>query len=274
MDKCTILLENTQSELLSTKTEHGLSMLIEIENSKFLFDLGSTGIFYDNAILMNKQLKDVKSVVLSHSHYDHCSGLLDFLTKESIEEIYLGNDFFKEKYAKNDSTITYLGCGFDKEYLISKNIKINHITDTYKLCDSLYIVTNFKQHYEHEIIPQRFVNGSLDNLICDNFNDEIALVKENENGLTLIVGCAHRGILSIIKSINNTFDKNITTVIGGVHLNAADDSRIQFTIKELENLGIKKTYFCHCSGKKITEELRKTNKIEANKVATGDIIII
>jgi 7,8-dihydropterin-6-yl-methyl-4-(beta-D-ribofuranosyl)aminobenzene 5'-phosphate synthase len=275
MDKCTILLENTHSELLSTKTEHGLSILIETDKNKYLFDMGSTGIFEYNARLMNINLKDIKTVILSHSHYDHCSGLLSFLDNHSIDNIYVGQDFFKEKYALNDSTITYLGCGFDKKYLQDKSVKINEINkDVYKLEESLYIVTNFKQHYEHEIIPSRFVNGNLETLTKDNFIDEIALVKETETGLTLIVGCAHRGILSIIKSVNSMFDKNIDTVIGGVHLNAVDEERIISTSKELLNLGIKKTYFLHCSGKQITNQLKKEKNIEANYVATGDIILL
>ena len=71
--------------------------------------------------------------------------------------------------------------------------------------DSLFLVTNFKQHYNHETIPNRFVHGELNNLTKDNFRDEIVVVKKRKDGLTLFVGCAHRGILSIIKSVNEQF---------------------------------------------------------------------
>lgn len=274
MDKCTILLENSKSELLSTQIEHGLSLLIEVNNKKLLFDVGSSGIFYNNAKLMNIKLNDTKSIILSHSHYDHCSGLLSYLEKEKIENLYVGKNFFKPKYAINDSTITYLGCGFDKNYIESKNIQIFEINKLFEIEKSLYIVTNFKQHYEHEQIPQRFVHGDLSNLERDLFSDEVALIKKRKDGLTLIVGCAHRGILSIIKSINKLFDLKIDTVIGGVHLKDISNNNLEETNKELINLGIKRTYFCHCSGKNITEHLRLNSSIEANKVATGDIILL
>lgn len=274
MDKCTILLENSKSELLSTKTEHGLSLLIEVENEKVLFDLGSTDLFQYNAKLMNINLKPIKKVVLSHSHYDHCSGFLSLIENQKIDELFIGQNFFKEKYAINSSTITYLGCGFDKNLLNKNNVKITEINKKTKIAESLYIVTNFSQHYKNEIIPKRFVHGNLNNLEKDLFADEIALVKENKNGLTLIVGCAHRGILSIIKSVNEVFDKKINTIIGGVHLNEATEEQIEFTAQELIDLNITKTYFCHCSGKKITQYLRRETNIEANWVATGDIILL
>ncbi len=274
MDKCTILLENSRSELLSTQIEHGLSLLIEVNNKKLIFDVGSTGIFYNNAKLMNIKLNDIQSIILSHSHYDHCSGLLSYLEKERIENLYVGKDFFKPKYALNDSTITYLGCGFDKKYLENNKVKIHEINTLFEIEESLYIVTNFKQHYEHEQIPQRFVHGELSSLEKDSFSDEVALIKKRKDGLTLIVGCAHRGILSIIKSINALFELDIDTVIGGVHLKDVSTQHLEKTNKELINLGIKKTYFCHCSGKRITEHLRQNSSIEANQVATGDIILL
>ncbi len=274
MDKCTILLENNKSELLSAQTEHGLSLLIEIENDKFLFDLGATDLFINNAKLMNIDLSCINSIILSHSHYDHCSGLLSLLKKETIKEIYVGENFFKEKYAIKDRKITYLGCGFDKKYLQKNNIKINIIKDLIKLNKSLYLVTNFKQHYKHETILKKFVHGEINQLEKDLFLDEIVLVKENKNDLTLIVGCAHRGILSIIKTVNSKFDKKVSAIIGGVHLNQADNYIIESTTKELVKLGIKNTFFCHCSGKKISEHIRENTNIEANNVATGDIILL
>ncbi len=274
MDKCTILLENSKSELLSTEVEHGLSLLVEINDNKMLFDLGSTGLFYSNAKLMNINLSSIKTVVLSHSHYDHCSGLLSFLEKQTIKELYVGSNFFKPKYALNDSTITYLGCGFDQKFIEEKKIKINTIDDIHKLNDNLYLVTNFKQHYEHEQIPSRFMHGELDNLTKDSFTDEIVLVKKRETGLTLIVGCAHRGILSIIKSVNSHFEENIDTIIGGIHLKDVSTERLTLTKDELIKLGIKKTFLCHCSGNKITKLLQEDNLIEANNVATGDIILL
>lgn len=274
MDKCTILLENTKSELKSTSIEHGLSMLIETNNNKYLFDLGSTGIFYSNAKLMNVDLSDVKSVILSHSHYDHCSGLLSFLEKQSINNLYVGKDFFKPKYAIEKSTITYLGCGFDRDFLEKKDIKINEIDNKVQIDDSLFLVTNFKQHYNHETIPNRFVHGELNNLTKDNFRDEIVVVKKRKDGLTLFVGCAHRGILSIIKSVNEQFSLKVDTVIGGIHLNESTKEKLILTKNELLKLGIKKTFLCHCSGKEITNILQEEIALEANNVATGDIIIV
>lgn len=272
MDKCTILLENSKSELLSTKVEHGLSLLIEVDNNKFIFDVGASGIFQYNAHLMNIDLSEIKSVVLSHSHYDHCSGLLSLCENQQIDNLYVGDGFFAPKYAKTNSVLTYLGCGFDQDYLANKNVKVNFVDNKYKLMDRVFLFSKFQKEYEDEIIPERFVHGDEDSLIKDKFEDEVVVVIENENSLSMIVGCAHRGILSMIKSVNDHFDKKVSKVIGGAHLCEASEERLLRTAKELVNLGVEESFFCHCSGRAITEVLKKEGKIKANNVATGDII--
>ena len=272
MDKCTILIENTTSELLSAKVEHGLSLLIEAQNKSFLFDFGSTEKFMFNASLMNKDLDNLDFVSFSHSHYDHSSGFLSYVKDHSVNEIIIGKNFFLPKYALDNDVFTYLGCGFDKAFIEKKNIKTTEVIDLYKITDTMYFMNNFKNHYSFETIPERFVHGDEDASLKDHFLDEMSIVIDNNGELTFITGCAHAGILSMIAQVNEKFEGRVTRVIGGAHLNRADEKRLERTANELENLGVKETFFCHCSGDRITEVLKDTTSIMAHKVSTGDII--
>jgi 7,8-dihydropterin-6-yl-methyl-4-(beta-D-ribofuranosyl)aminobenzene 5'-phosphate synthase len=272
MDKCTILIENTNSELLSAKVEHGLSLLIEAQNKRFLFDFGSTDKFLFNASLMNKNLDNLDFVSISHSHYDHSSGFLSFVKNHSVNEIIIGDNFFLPKYALNNDVLTYLGCGFDRAFIEKENIKITEVTNLYEITDNMYFMNNFKPHYSFETIPERFVHGEEDALLKDNFFDEMSIVIDNNGELTFITGCAHAGILSMIAQVNEKFEGKVTRVIGGAHLNIADEKRLKRTADELVKLGVKETFFCHCSGDRITEVLKDATSIIAHKVSTGDII--
>ena len=75
--KITVLTENTISKNIEEslaeklKAEHGLSLFIETENHKILFDMGQTNLFLKNAKNLNINLEDVDFAVLSHGHYDH-----------------------------------------------------------------------------------------------------------------------------------------------------------------------------------------------------------
>lgn len=273
MDKCTILLENTNSELLSAKVEHGLSLLIEAQGKKYLFDFGSTDKFMLNAELMNKDLDNLDFVSFSHSHYDHSSGFLAFIKKHEVHGMIIGENFFKPKYALNNDVLTYLGCGFDKSFTDKHNIKVTEVKDLFKITENMYFMSNFKNHYSFETIPNRFVHGDEDNLTKDYFFDEMSIVIINKNNeLTFITGCAHAGILSMIYQVNEKFKGKVTKVIGGAHLNKADEQRLKKTAEELVKLGVKETFFCHCSGSRITEVLQENTSIQAHKVSTGDII--
>lgn len=274
MDKCTILVENTNSELKSAKTEHGLSLLIEAQNQKFLFDFGSSNKFINNSKIMNKKLDDLNFVAISHSHYDHASGFLEYLNEYKVNELVIGNNFFLPKYALNDKVLTYLGCGFDSNIIDENAIRLTEVTNILTITNSMFFMNNFKSLYDFETIPKRFVHGQEDRLVKDNFYDEIAIIIKGKSSkeLTFITGCAHAGILSMISQVNSKFNSTVTRVIGGAHLNNASEERLQKTAEELVKLGVKETYFCHCSGNKISKIIEETTSINAHIVSTGDII--
>ena len=76
--KITALLENTATRP-EMKTEHGLSLFIETEKHRILFDMGQTSLFAENAQALGVDLSSVDIAVLSHGHYDHGGGLSTFL---------------------------------------------------------------------------------------------------------------------------------------------------------------------------------------------------
>lgn len=74
------LVENstTSSKL---KAKHGLSLYIETEGEKLIFDIGPDKTAIQNAERMNIDLGEVSSLFLSHSHFDHSGGLRFFRKK-------------------------------------------------------------------------------------------------------------------------------------------------------------------------------------------------
>ena len=91
------LLENT-SERDDVKTEHGLSLYIETNGHRILFDMGQTDLFYENASTLGVDLSLVDLAVLSHGHYDHGGGLRKFLEVNSTAPIYLRKEAFLPYY--------------------------------------------------------------------------------------------------------------------------------------------------------------------------------
>ena len=95
---------------------------------------------------------------------------------------------------------------------------------------------------------QRFItlNG---NSKPDEILDDQAIFIITEQGLVIITGCAHRGIINTLYHAQQvTGIRSIHAVIGGAHLNEASEERIERTIAALKELDVQKLGLCHCTG--------------------------
>jgi len=62
------------------RADWGFSCLVEAYNKKILFDTGANGsILLDNMRKLDINPTEIDDVFISHAHWDHTGGLLDFL---------------------------------------------------------------------------------------------------------------------------------------------------------------------------------------------------
>ena len=94
--KITVLVENTESEGLLC--EHGLSLLIEHNDKKYLLDAGQSKMFMHNATKLNADIAGVEYAVLSHGHYDHSGGFFEYL-KDNKVKVHAMEKVFGDYYS-------------------------------------------------------------------------------------------------------------------------------------------------------------------------------
>ena len=111
------LLENTGSRNRALAFEHGLSFFVTVDNKSYLFDCSGGDKFIKNARKMNIDLSKIDTVICSHSHYDHSCGFLDLVDNFKIKKLITGKNYFDPKYSFDGMKYTYLGCGFNKDFL-------------------------------------------------------------------------------------------------------------------------------------------------------------
>ena len=105
-------------------------------------------------------------------------------------------------------------------------------------------VTDFEQ-----IEPNRFFVKEDSGWRPDNLPDDQALIINTEQGLVVILGCAHRGIINTLYYAQQlTGVKKIHMVLGGCHLIGATEERIWQTTAALRELGVPRIGVSHCTG--------------------------
>ncbi|NTV89053.1 MAG: MBL fold metallo-hydrolase [Clostridiales bacterium] len=198
-------------------SEHGLSIYIETEKHKLLFDTGASTSFIENAAEMGVDLSRIDIAVLSHGHYDHGGGLAAFLNINSKAKIYLHRDAFEKHYsagASNDEK--YIG--LDQSLVI--NERLIYTGDYAYIDDELEIFADVKP-----LFPEPSGNKELfvlrdGKLLPDDFNHEQNLIIKEKGKILLVAGCAHKGIVNIINHMSNAGLGQPDHVIGGFHLHS------------------------------------------------------
>lgn len=268
--KITTLMENhALKECLAA--EHGLSLLVEGEGFRVLYDTGSTGLFLQNAEILGKDLKNLDALVFSHGHYDHTGGTGALFARGDFPAaVYLGNHFFDSRFSKKTDSCKDIGARVSEADLEEAGIRWNVIGkepvkiygpegSSKEACkdssecapaEGMYLVSGFRTLEEMEHPLPNLVREKDGQLEQDPFEDEVALVLITEKNLCLVSGCTHIGIISLCRQIEQLFGRPVTMFVGGTHLMDADDLRIEKTCRLLKQRGIRKLGACHCNGEK------------------------
>ena len=271
--------------------EHGFSALVEISytyknekfKQKFLFDTGvsKNGIIY-NSDIFNINFKDIETIILSHGHFDHFSGLISVLKKinRPIEIVVHGDAFLKRWIVFSDgrkARMDILNEGNIREFggIIIKNNGINYLPrPKLKINNNNTNNNRFDKKNKRVLItgeiprittfekgfPLQYKEGKDENhLIADPFvNDDQALVMLLKNkGLVILTGCGHAGIINTINYARKvTGIKKVYAIIGGFHLSGEEyEDTIPLTITELLKINSEYLIPCHCTGWKACNEI-------------------
>lgn len=269
----TALMDNKPTENKALIAEHGLSLFVQYNGKRILFDCGSGENPLRNAHRLGVDLKDLDAVVLSHSHYDHAAGFRD-LTEQGVGShvLYTGEHFFERKYARDGVRYTDLSAGFDEDFLIRHHILHHEVGDCEEIFPGVWLVSNFPRIHEFEKIPSRFVRRVGNFFQSDDFGDELCMALEVPGGLAVLVGCSHPGILNMITRVRQTLGKPVKAVFGGTHLMEADEDRIRLTVEKLRVMGMEILGLSHCSGDGADRAICADSRIQGCHLGSGDCI--
>jgi len=252
--KIITLIENDSIDE-NLKSEHGLSIYIETEQHKILFDTGQSDLFLQNAKNLNIDLTEVDIVVISHGHYDHLGGLIPFLKYNQKAKVYLKKEMFDFQYFSiRKEKKKQIGYSDD---LLKYNNRFVFVDNKHHFFDNLYFIADIDRNYPLPKGNKILFKETEGQLIRDDFNHELIFVINSLNGLYVFCGCAHNGILNTVSTVQRLLpDFAIHKVIGGFHLieknefiETETDNEIVTIASELKQLSSGAAYYTgHCTG--------------------------
>jgi len=260
--KATILCDNLAGPL-SFKGEHGLAVHLEVEGRSFLWDCGQSDVAVHNALVLKLDLRDVEGIGISHGHYDHAGGLCNVLSVSGPKKLYMHPGASDPKFFAAGPIKRFIGIPFRKEMLesFSAGIELSRgpveVMPGVRLTGEVPRVTDF-EGYEANLYCQ--VDGELE---PDPFTDDQSLVVDTPDGAIVLTGCAHSGLVNILKHVLESSGR-IKAVVGGTHLGlGAAPERVSATLDFLEEILPDKIVACHCTGQPVMAQIAQRFKDRA-----------
>lgn len=219
-----------------TQADWGFSCLIQGTEKTILFDTGTQSeILFHNIDRLKVDPKAVDLVVLSHIHGDHTGGLMAFLDK-------------------NNSVTVYIPASFPDDFagrVKAKGAEVVRVDKPVMICQNVHLT------------------GEMGAMI-----KEQSLVIDTDKGIVVITGCAHPGIVDILKKSKDVVNKEIELAFGGFHLGGKPEAEVKSIIEQFRNLGVVKVGATHCTGEKAIDLFKQAYGENFVQMGVGRVIKI
>lgn len=226
--------------------EHGVSFHIEADERHLLFDTGQGLALKHNAQQLAIPMASVEGIILSHGHYDHASGLMEALELTGPVVLYLHPEALEAKFNRNGREI---GSPIDDMHQLEPRVKqVIPTRRPTEILPGIHVTGEIPRKHPIEDTGGPFYRDE-DRSQTDELPDDQALYIETAEGLVVLLGCGHSGVINTLEYIQElTGGMPVHTVIGGMHLLRATQERLAFTGDKLEQMNIAYLAPNHCTG--------------------------
>lgn len=188
----------------------GFSCLIRNTQKTILFDAGDNGdSLMANLAALGIDPKIIEQVVISHDHGDHTGGIGRLIPECRSPQVFLLESFSAEL----------------KQQVKDLGGEVVENSEAVEIC------------------PHVFTTGEMTGIASEQ-----ALVLQTSGGLIVITGCAHPGVVDIVKRAREMFKGEILLVMGGFHLLRHSEEEVSRIISELRDLSVRFAAPTHCTG--------------------------
>ncbi len=253
------VLQNDTASRPEVRARHGLALLIEYGPTRVLFDTGPDETVVSNAQAVGVSLRPLTAIVLSHGHYDHTGGLAAVLAVAGETRIIAHRDVFAESYARDaQEGLHFIGPPLSQEEYEQRGAHLELSATSRQVGPGLLTTGEVPQEPTTVVTDARLLRSEQGSMRPDPFRDDLSLVALLDGCSVVITGCAHAGLLNILRQAGKVAPgRRPRVVLGGLHLGAAPDEAVAALAAEVYAGGVRTLLPGHCTGEHATEVLQE-----------------
>jgi 7,8-dihydropterin-6-yl-methyl-4-(beta-D-ribofuranosyl)aminobenzene 5'-phosphate synthase len=257
--------------------EWGYAALVEVDGYRILFDTGARPeTVLHNAMELGIDLSTVTDVILSHNHDDHTGGLLA-LRREMAKKnpaalgtVHVARGIFLSRTSADGRERNGL-LPLRQEYEALGGRFVEHAGPV-QLRPGVWLTGPVPRRH-----PERNWSGSLrlktsSGDVEDTIPEDASLVIDTAEGLVLVSGCGHAGIVNTVEHAKRIVrDAPIHAAIGGFHLFRATDEQLAWTAEQLKAAGLGHFLGGHCTGIEAVFRIREIAGLRRQTAAVSAV---
>lgn len=257
--------------------EWGFSAVVDADGHRILFDTGDRPeTVLNNAKELHVDLSNITDVVLSHNHHDHTGGLMTLRrammksNPSALSRAHVGQGIFDLRRTDKGQTIDFMPTT-RREFEASggKFVVYDHPAEIFP---GVWLTGPVPRKY-----PERNWSGHIevqtkDGWKEDNIPEDMSLVINTAQGLVVLSGCGHSGIINTLDYTRSSI-KNapIHAALGGFHLYQLDDEKLRWTASKLREFGLQNFLGAHCTGIEAVYRIREIAGLARYTAAVGAV---
>lgn len=257
--------------------EWGFAALVEADGRRFLFDTGA----HEDTVQRNLKVKgldlsDVETVVLSHNHGDHTTGLLplrrQFATKSqaALGKAYVGRGIFWPRISANGQVNDRMAV-VKREFEAAGGSFVEVSAPT-EIMPGVWLTGPVPRvHPERNWSMTGKVRGDAGD-VEDTVPEDMTMVFRTAQGPVYLFGCGHAGVINTLEHGRKTIGPSpVKAVIGGLHLFAATDQHLTWTADKVKAFGVQQLMGAHCTGIEAVYRIRELAGLNRQSCVVGAV---